>query len=341
MFEFLIIIKPLGFMYGSAGAFLSPEDLVGRSGAKFPPDAATLSGLFFSAYFDNDKIKKELKERLYTAGPFWAKSTKEQNFYVPIPKSRIIGEDDINEWIINEKGIWDIKNKPKDKSKPKMESFVTWQTVQSWDYSLSTIQKSHSAKQPWKYISFLHPEMQKEQRCSLPNDGLFLENAVQIPDDISLVYLSTHELRNGWYRFGGENHIVEIKSEPISFPDTKKLFNEKKIEYACALITPAVWGSNRISYRYPDHPDFPKPKHILTDKPIPYRYRLAGRLSRGRYAVPPGTVYMFDKPLGKSWWQWKEWENLFPVEGFSLQRVGGGLCLPIKIDNLSLHKGAA
>jgi len=48
MFKYLISISPLGLMYGSAGAFLSPENLVGRSGAKFPPDAATLSGLMFS-----------------------------------------------------------------------------------------------------------------------------------------------------------------------------------------------------------------------------------------------------------------------------------------------------
>lgn len=31
-FQYLIIIKPLGFLYGSAGRFLSPDNLVGRSG---------------------------------------------------------------------------------------------------------------------------------------------------------------------------------------------------------------------------------------------------------------------------------------------------------------------
>ena len=36
-FQYLIKISPLGFMYGSAGGFLSPENLVGRAGAKFPP----------------------------------------------------------------------------------------------------------------------------------------------------------------------------------------------------------------------------------------------------------------------------------------------------------------
>jgi CRISPR-associated protein Cmr3 len=339
MFEYLIIIKPLGLMYGSTGAFLSPENLVGRSGAKFPPDAAALSGLFFSMNFKNESVKEKLKERLYTAGPFWAYSKNEQNFYVPIPKSNIIGEDNINEWIINESGNWDVKNKPKDKSRPKMESSVTWQTIQSWIYnfSLPIIKNSNSGNPPWEYVSFLHPEMQENQRCSLPKDGLFLETAVRVPDNISLVYLSTHELPSGWYRFGGENHVVEVKSEKIN-DETKKLLQES-IGNACAFITPAVWGSNRLSHRYPEHPNFPQPKHILTEKPIPYRYRLSGRLGRGRYAVPPGTVYVFDKPLGKSWWEWDE--KWFPDEGYSLKKVGCGLCLPVKIENLSLQKGAA
>jgi CRISPR-associated protein Cmr3 len=37
MFKYLISIEPLGLLYGSAGGFLSPESLVGRSGESFPP----------------------------------------------------------------------------------------------------------------------------------------------------------------------------------------------------------------------------------------------------------------------------------------------------------------
>lgn len=86
MFKYLITISPLGFMYGSSGGFLSPENLVGRSGAKFPPEAATLSGLFFST----NKVKsyispKELSDNLFVAGPFWAKSDDPEYFYLPIP----------------------------------------------------------------------------------------------------------------------------------------------------------------------------------------------------------------------------------------------------------------
>jgi CRISPR-associated protein Cmr3 len=67
-FEYLIVIEPLGLLYGSAGRFLSPENLVGRSGTSFPPSAATLSGLYAAT-----SSSTEL-ESLQLAGPFWAKS---------------------------------------------------------------------------------------------------------------------------------------------------------------------------------------------------------------------------------------------------------------------------
>jgi CRISPR-associated protein Cmr3 len=88
---------------------------------------------------------------------------------------------------------------------------------------------------------------------------------------------------------------------------------------------------------------------MLTDRPIPYRYRIGesqpedaekqdydpsktGRLSRGRYAVPPGSVYVFKHPLNLTWWDFPdEW---FPKEGFSLKHLGCGLCLPIDIKGL-------
>ncbi|MGL4503461.1 MAG: CRISPR-associated protein, partial [Planktothrix sp.] len=93
MFKYQILIRPLGAMYGSAGGFLSPENLVGRSGAKFPPDAATLAGLFFSAHYHNPKVKTELKENLYVAGPFWAPNSKLNKICVPIPWTLVMGEE--------------------------------------------------------------------------------------------------------------------------------------------------------------------------------------------------------------------------------------------------------
>ncbi|WP_321572285.1 hypothetical protein [Calothrix sp. PCC 6303] len=65
MFKYLISIHPLGFMYGCSGEFLSPENLVGRSGRKFPPEAATLSGLIFSINNAQELFPKdELRENL-------------------------------------------------------------------------------------------------------------------------------------------------------------------------------------------------------------------------------------------------------------------------------------
>jgi len=325
MFNYLIIIKPLGLMYGSAGAFLSPENLVGRSGAKFPPEAATLSGLYFSANYDNPKIKQDLKENLFVAGPFWAKDNEEQQFYVPLPRHRILSKKGVDEWYLNNQGEWQRQTTD-------IEPDYTWQTITSWQSPLKIIQSQNAEESPWDYIPILHPRMKKTERHTLSQDGLFLENAVQLPEDICLVYLSTHEIEPGWYRFGGENHLVEIKTASIK---SKKIINlfQQPIQNALALITPGVWGSTRYSYRYPQHPDFPKPVHLLTDKAIPYRYSAGGKLGRGRYAVPPGTIYYFDQPLNQSWWEWQE--EWFPNEGYSLKHLGCGLALPVEIKSVS------
>jgi CRISPR-associated protein Cmr3 len=326
MFTYLIIIRPLGFLYGSAGAFLSPENLVGRSGEKFPPSAATVSGLFFSANWGKEDIKKELKENLYIAGPFWAKSGYEQDFYVPIPWHKIIAKDNkIDEWVLNAQGNWQRKIKYQE-HEDKLEPAFTWQTITSWNN-----QKPTTANHPWDYVSILHPQMKPEERHTLPNDGLFLENAVQMPEDSCLIYLSTHELPDGWYRFGGENHIVEIESQTIKKQRTLEILKEP-IKHGFALITPGVWGSTRFSYRYPQNPVFQEANlKLLTDKAIPYRYITGGKLGRGHYAVPPGSVYVLDKPLNMSWWEWdKKW---FPNKG-GLKKFGCGLSLPVEIAGL-------
>jgi CRISPR-associated protein Cmr3 len=81
-FEYLIIIEPLGFLYGSAGRFLSPENLVGRAGTSFPPSAATVSGILAANH------DKDTSYELQIAGPFWGKTDevrKNQNFFVPTP----------------------------------------------------------------------------------------------------------------------------------------------------------------------------------------------------------------------------------------------------------------
>jgi CRISPR-associated protein Cmr3 len=333
-FNYLITVSPLGLMYGSAGAFLSPQSLVGRSGSKFPPDAATLSGLFFSInHRENGVIAnhKDLAENLYVAGPFWAERSQPEVFYVPIPRTRIIDKDDQDDWTLDKCRKWQ-RDPTKD-----LESYYTWQSIDAWARGNDSkeIRRKEAKKVPWKFVSFLHPKMKLDERHVVDEDGLFLENAIQMDEDYCLVYLATYKLPDNWYRFGGENHLVEIESHDLSPDSTINGLLRQEINDACALITPGVWGSVHLSYRYPKHPEFPRQGiKMLTDKAIPYRHRIGhrvsekSRLGRGRYAVPPGTVYCFKKPLNKTWWQFpSDW---FPEKGL-LKKMGCGLCLPIQI----------
>lgn len=353
-FKYLVVINSLGSMYGSAGGFLSPENLVGRSRAKFPPDAATLSGLFLS-FFKSDKQKnqpnnkeyEQIKQELHIAGPFWnfsRKNTNLYNFFVPIPWHKIISDEGTNEWILVKNGKsewqWQLKHKEID-IKPEYQ----WQKINSWEDTPESILKQGDAqKTPWRFVPQLHPHIKLNERNVLGEDGLFLENTIQMPEDICLIYLSTHDLEEGWYRFGGENHLVEIETKPLVIKKETKTYSilnifEKPIEKDFALISPGVWGSKKKSYRYPQHSDFPQSEPLmLTDKPVPYRFRLGGRLSRGRYAVPPGSVYVLDKPLNQQNNTWGKWpSDWFPIEGkkdksLSLKNLGCGLCLPVNIE---------
>ncbi len=124
---------------------------------------------------------------------------------------------------------------------------------------------------------------------------------------------------------------MEISCDKLN-PKTVDIFNQP-IGKTFALITPGIWGSNRISYRHPQHDSFPKTIQMLTDKPVPYRYRSQGTLGRGRYAVPARSVYVLQESINKSWWEWDEaW---FPQEGYSLKKVGCGFCLPIQIKGVA------
>jgi CRISPR-associated protein Cmr3 len=69
-FTHLLQITPLGLLYGSAGGFLSPENLVGRSGNKFPPSSATVSGLYAQVNTEKAEKKTWLLPDLCLAGPF-------------------------------------------------------------------------------------------------------------------------------------------------------------------------------------------------------------------------------------------------------------------------------
>ncbi|MCW6051358.1 type III-B CRISPR module-associated protein Cmr3 [Lyngbya sp. CCAP 1446/10] len=340
-FSHLVTIQPLGLLYGSAGRFLSPENLVGRSGSSFPPSAATLSGIFAA------ELRGDIKN-LQLAGPFWGKCDELPDFYVPTPLNYLIEKGTSN---IKDKLSWNALEK---KWTPNLnEKFEKggWVKVNDWGKNNSKI----SIKVPWKTVSHLHPRLEENQRRVLvekerDRGSLFLENGVQLDPDYCLVYLSNTEIVPGWYRFGGEGHLVNIECQAIS--DELKDLLSKPVGEAFALITPAVWGSNRHSYR---EPMVQKDKDrnsewvaawdceaLLTERPSTFRYRFGNPkdektdekvvnskeklLSRGRYAVPAGSVYVLKKPL-KSWEEWDE--NWFPTEGVSFKRWGCGLALPL------------
>jgi CRISPR-associated protein Cmr3 len=356
MFTHLITISPLGFLYGSAGAFLSPENLVGRSGSKFPPDASTLAGLIFSAQRSQSELpdpqkQKALSQSLFVAGPFWANLSQPDLFYVPMPRHKIVGEIGTDQWQVD-RWRWQRQNR---EAYPDLEADYTWLRIDAWDDPPEVIQANRlAAKDPWEFLPMLHPSLKADERHVRDEDGLFLENAVQLlsnswdgtDEEICLVYLSTVSLESGWYRFGGENHLVEVNSIEIQETDVIRTLLERPIVQSLALITPGIWGSNHLSLRYPRHPDFPKNRPLmLTDRPVPYRYRNGGqssvpevprhegRLSRGRYAVPAGTVYVFKQSIDRSWWNWSE--EWFPREGFPLKHLGCNLGLPIDIEGVA------
>jgi CRISPR-associated protein Cmr3 len=371
-FQSLITVSPLGLMYGSAGGFLSPENLVGRSNTKFPPDAATVAGLLLNANREQQFADPEqLKQKLIVAGPFWANRDYPRKFYVPIPRHRVIAEKEEDEWALAKKTKsdqsreqpanatdekWQLNQYQWQRQKTELKPIFSWQLIDAWDTPTDQLREREAvAEAPWEYSPFLHPKIKPDERHVVDRDGLFLENAVQLPEEICLVYLTNLEHSEiepftGWYRLGGEGHLVEIENQPLSEQHKINRLLRHKINHAFALITPGVWGSNHLSYRYPQHSSFPsRDLKLLTDKAIPYRYRIGqsskeemtsnrynpsntGRLSRGRYAVPAGSVYVFREPLNLTWWDFPdEW---FPKEGFPLKHLGCGLCLPIDLQGV-------
>jgi CRISPR-associated protein Cmr3 len=345
-FTHLLQITPLGLLYGSAGGFLSPENLVGRSGNKFPPSSATVSGLYAQVHSNPEQTegKTWLLPDLCLAGPFWAKQHNLQNFYVPTPLIYSVEQNTTKiKYKLSLKSLrsesqsahWQsdpIDPNQSKQTQPEKFKTDTWLAISDWNEVTAQTEVYSS---PWKYLPHLHPRLQEEQRHTKEGD-LFLENAVQVDPDVSLIYLTNEVLPDGWYRFGGEGHLVDIKCCQLTDQKIIELLNDK-VRKTFALITPAVWGSNRFSYRFPQLPGSnPSVIHpnweydaLITERPQTFRYRLGGKLSRGRYAMPAGSVYVLKKALKKPWHDWPE--NWFPTEAYSFKRWGCGLALPLSI----------
>jgi CRISPR-associated protein Cmr3 len=352
MLQHLIIIEPLGLLYGSAGRFLSSENLVGRSGTSFPPSAATVSGLFAAKHGETWMHRDDF----YLAGAFWANRDRPQNFYVPTPKNYLVKNSNIQHkltWQLPKTSPeWRWLDQQGESPVDKFES-GTWLSIDQW-HDPKTVKRV-----PWKFLPHLHPRLKEDERRvdeDSEQGSLFVENSVQLDPDACLIYLSSHELALGWYRFGGEGHMVNVRCEPIA-PATQALLTQPVGKHF-ALLTHAVWGSNRLSYREPKllckgdssrhqlevvDSDLEQATEwnvetLLTDRAIPFRYRLGDAenhqphqpklLSRGRYAVPAGSVYVLENPLEKPWHDWDI--NWFPREGVSLKRWGCGLALSLE-----------
>lgn len=336
-FTHLIVIEPLGLLYGSAGRFLSPENLVGRSGTQFPPSAATVSGLFAATHEQTEIWNLQL------AGPFWSMQQFPQDFYVPTPlhvltqMSPLADSDQFQRGSIQAVLRWDTQAEQwfatEDKAPSGKPERGSWVAIADWQHLQSgAIESVQVYRQPWEFLPHLHPRLKRDERRVDETDeqgSLFLENAVQMHPETCLSYLSNLPLEDGWYRFGGEGHLVNVQCLDLAAETRSRL--TAQIGQTFALIAPAVWGSNRLSQRFPDAWASYEPR-ILCDRPLPFRYRLGGekdkpkRLSRGRYAVPAGSVYVLQASL-PAWVDWKpEW---FPQEGPSLKRWGCGLALAI------------
>jgi CRISPR-associated protein Cmr3 len=361
-FQYLIIIEPLGLLYGSAGRFLSPDNLVGRSGQKFPPAATALSGIC-AASLPPPKSEKlddwspEFRD-LQLAGPFWACDDNPQNFYVPTPFNCLVDNDgkiqhqlkwyrDRKKWCVAE-------------GKSPVGKFTkgTWIAIADWnllnaDQKPSVIKTydekaKDKTKNIWNFMPHLHPRLKKDGERVVDEESeegsLFLENAVQLNPNACLVYLCNTKIENGCYRFGGEGHLVELRCEGIG-KTVSGLLNTP-IENSFALITPGIWGSNDYSYRAPQQNKqgelfwgHSPVEALLTERPTPMRHRRgnravgdnhpSARLSRGRYAVPAGSVYVLEESLNSPWQNWPdEW---FPKEGTTFKRWGSGLSLPLSV----------
>ena len=342
-FRYLITLEPLGLLYASSGRFLSAENLVGQAGEHFPPDSPAIAGLI-AAQLPRAEVRK-----LHTAGPFWSQGDE---LYLPAPlnllQEKAVGSSATRS--VSARLVW--QNSEEEKATggwspahgqplPAKPVKGGWLPLSQWERQALPDIQVHA--NPWKAVPHLHPRLRDDERVSAQEDAaLFLELAVALKPGVSLAYLSSHVIPDGRYRFGGEGHLVELRS--LSIPTALLDLLTKPLSSSFALVTPGLWGGSRLSLREPlIHGQTPasQPWHrdghgpaILTDRPRPWRHRLGGgangesRLSRGRWAVPAGSSYHV--PPGLELPPWPDWpENWFPKEGFSFKQLGTGLALPL------------
>jgi CRISPR-associated protein Cmr3 len=341
-FRYLISLEPLGLLYASSGRFLSAENLVGQAGEHFPPDSPAFAGLI-AAQLPRAEVRD-----LHTAGPFWCRGDA---LYLPAPlnllQDKAVGSSSTR--AVSARLVWQASGDEKaaggwspasGKAPPTKPLRGGWVPLSEWGRQDQAGAQVHA--NPWKAVPHLHPRLRDDERVSAQEDALFMELAVALDPGVCLSYLSSHEIPAGRYRFGGEGHLVELRSDPV--PSELVNLLKQPLSGSFSLVTPGLWGGSRLSLREPlihGQSGGVQPWHrhgrgpaILTDRPRPWRHRLGGgldgqsRLSRGRWAVPAGSCY--HAPPGLDLPPWPDWpESWFPKEGFSFKQLGTGLALPL------------
>ena len=348
-FKHLILLKPLGLLYGSSGRLLSPECLTGRAAEHFPPDSPALAGLL-AAQLDRDSVWN-----LHTAGPFWF-DTDVKELMLPAPLTLLQETDAAGKRLSLRRLSWQEGNgilpagwRPADgRELPRKAPSGGWVALKDWPLMAKDTEVEVHAN-PWIEVPHLHPRLKDEERVSAGEGALFLEYGIALKSGVSLAYFSSHKVAAGVYRFGGEGHLVQLTLQEV--PGNLIDLLKRDLIGAFTLITPGLWGGAKLSIRepidttalkghYPWHRNGQGPG-ILTDKPQPWRHRLGKgsgepkpgeppkrqRFSRGRWAVPAGSCYRVPGDPLRPWPAWPE--SWFPKEGFSFKQLGTGLALPL------------
>lgn len=352
-FHHLILLEPLGLLFGSRGRILSPEALTGRAAEHFPPDSPAFAGLL-AAQLDRASVRD-----LHTAGPFWSTAAAPSaeapaQLMLPAPLTLLQVEEQAGGCRVSCRRLsWqegdgaDLPRgwRPSDGNEPPRKSpSGGWVALNDWPL-LGSNEAVKVHPDPWEPVPHLHPRLRDDERVSAGDGALFLEYGIALRPGVALAYLSSHAIADGVARFGGEGHLVNLRCQPMP-PELVRLL-EQPLAAPFGLITPGLWGGPKLSLREPVMaPNGQHPWHrggvapgILTDKPRPWRHRLGAgptrgggsqgrrRLSRGRWAMPAGSCYQV---AGEPLPPWAAWpESWFPREGFSFRQLGTGLALPL------------
>lgn len=355
LFHHLILLEPLGLLYGASGRLLSPAALTGRASEHFPPDSPALAGLLNSVLDPKEGRSSDGYSLLNTAGPFWL--DPEDGLMLPAPFTLLQEQEEGGLRFSRRRLVWTQGEgtfipdgwQPADQNEPPRKApSGGWVALSDWG-EVGQEKKITIHNNPWRDVSHLHPRLKDDERVSAGDGALFLEYGIALDDGVCLAYLSSHTVPDGVYRFGGEGHLVQLRSQEI--PPALQLLLRCKLTAPFALITPGLWGGPKLSRREPIISKVPggafpwhrngQPPGILTEKARPWRHRLGAgsgrpgpegregkrRLSRGRWAMPAGSCYQLAGDPLEPWSHWSE--DWFPKEGFSFKHLGTALALPL------------